>query len=221
MNLNRQNTRGRGFVNNRAAPSVRNQVAMLKSSLHGHSNRLAGTNPPQLNRNPYNTITVTEDFDGSDDGGSPTVVTRSVASIVSKLSDQTGLVGKLRIKIQRIDVWATPAASTTTGDQTFQQTPQVAAKYYSLINGIVNNSGTGGTGFKVGLKELEDKGLSGQTAAKVSYSYPRDQADMPLGDGDISGTSAPVVDIAVGLGLVATVRYHLHWSSIGISSTFQ
>lgn len=192
-------------------------MAQLKSSLHGHENKLRQTNPPQINLTPYNTIIVSEEYDGTS-----SVKSVKVRNIVEQLQLQTGLTdAALRIKIQRIDVWALPAKAESGGTFTFQQTPFVAAKFFSLIS-QVNNAATSSseTGFKVGLNEIQDEGLSGQQAAVVSYSWPRDQADMPLGEAEANADTGNVISVATEVGNRIIIRHHLHWSPIGKASLF-
>lgn len=199
---------------------MRGALNQLKSSLHGHENKLRQTNPPTVNLTPYNTIIVSEEY--ADTGS---VTSRTVKDIAEALLVQLGFGPDsgvaVRIKIQRIDAWALPSKAESGGTFTFQQTPIVAAKFFSLISQVDNAATSSSkTGFKVGLKEIRDEGLSGQQAAIASYSWPRDQADMPLGEASTNADTGKVISISSEVGNRIILRYHLHWSTIGQPNLF-
>merc|ERR1711981_347468 len=80
-----------------------------------------------------------------------------------------------------------------------------------------DTSGTGSTVIPVSLKELEDTGINGQSAAVISYSWPRAQQDIPCGK-PVSGNSQPIVEFAAPVGCIVYARIHVHWSSLGASN---
>jgi hypothetical protein len=208
--------RGRGGRGRNAG--IRGQIGMLKSSLHGHSNALRSSNPPAFNRIPFNTITVEEDLSTDPtmigDKASPnyTSGSRNATNIVNALMKQINLSPgsvpsvsgvSLIIKIQRIDLWCMSPSSSA-------KPPSVRGKFYGLVMQPVT-----GPNFHTGpLKSLEDIGTQGAAAAVVSYSYPRDQADMPLAAGFQEVLDWKSSDVSQ----VVFARYHLHWSTADESS---
>lgn len=198
------NNRGRGVRNNRT-PGARAQVQMLKSSLHGHQNVLKATNPPPFNRKPYNTITIEKVFPGT--SGLQTV---TVASILSSIRAQLDLAepAPIMFKMQRIDLWVmTPGGGV--------DSPNIRGKFYSLV---ANSSDAAAVPDRVPLKFLEDSGTYGASAAVVSYSWPRDQQDMPLGSAN--AVNVPIYQYEVGGSLTphhqlpVFARYHIHWNTM-------
>eukprot|EP00494_Astrolonche_serrata_P032366 UN32635 len=114
-------SRGRGARNSRV-PSAKAQIAMLKSSLHGHVNNLKATNPPPFNRKPYNTITVEEVFTGT-----TTEQTVTIAGIGSALQTQLEFHNNsLPYKIQRIDLWVIPSPAG--------EVPSIRGQFFSLVS---------------------------------------------------------------------------------------
>lgn len=192
--------RGRGAGGQRRAPvSVRAQVGALKSALHGHANKLGGNNPPQFTRRPYGAITVEETATSATDD------LVSVAQVMTALKAQLGTTSEICIKVHRVDVWVMP----TGGSENLNAIPTVRARFFSLVP----NVSTEGIAHITSLKSLEDIGCPGASAAVVSYTWPRDQQDMPLvpvsGSGDI-----PVLEYTIAPNCTAYIRYHLHWSLI-------
>lgn len=180
---------------NRQQGNVKAQIAMLKSSLHGHENVLKATNPPPFNRKPYNTITVEEEL------SSIATATVTLSSINIALRSQLGLLDELTsltFKVKRVDLWAY--------DPTL--IPSVRGTFYSLV-GISSVSTE--TDVILPLKTVEDIGVQGQSMAVVSYSWPRDQQDMPVtGLGDAA--HVPLFKYTMGSQTsVIYARYHLLW----------
>lgn len=213
--MNRGGARGRSRPGANRGANARVMIGNLKSSLHGHRNKLSGTNPPPVNLIPYNTITLTLDEGGQAD----TLKVLTVYSIREALLKQLNLEGKkVRFKIQRIDVWSLANEVTGAASGVFAVNPTVFARFFSLVQSVGNTS-TGAVAFPVVMKEMTDTGLSGQSAAVVSYSYPRDQADLalkpaPPGEG-VGPTDEPkVVEIRAPVTCTMTIRLHLHWSPI-------
>jgi|ERR1712080_106380 len=196
--------RGRGAAQQQRGPmpSVRAQIGALKSSLHGHANKLGGTNPPPFTRRPYGTITVEETATSATD----TVIT--LTNINTALKSQLGTTSELQLKIQRIDIWVMPTGVTQVDAGVFNAIPTVRARFFSLVPNV-NPSATVAT--TNALKSLEDIGCPGASAAVVSYSWPRDQQDMPMAPSQGTG-SIPVFQYTIAPGCTAYIRYHLHWS---------
>lgn len=133
--MNRGARGRRGNNTPRVQATVRGALNQLKSSMHGHENKLRATAPPPINLTPYNTIIVEELHKAENTTAWP----RRISNVVDALRVQTGLTGKLRIKLQRVDVWAIPAPGVAGGENPlFQQTPVVAAKFYSLVAAVDN-----------------------------------------------------------------------------------
>jgi len=218
MNRGRNNGRGRGGPRN-----VNGSLQMLKSSLHGHENRLTATNPPPFNRKPFNTIVVESEVSvpptppnspiprerllnpyanvgvtASVDTG-----TITIGAIIKALQEQleTSVVTGLVIKIKRIDLWSLGGLETV---------PTIRGKFYSLNTQI---SGQTVPQVRVNpLKVLEDIGCPGASAAVVSYTFPRDQADYSLSAGDHH--DPVVVDWKTqSVNLKCFARYHLFWNT--------
>jgi hypothetical protein len=189
-------------------------MGLLKSSLHGHANKLRATNPPSFTRQPYNTVTLGVTYGP----GSSSQLTQTITTgtIVDLLKAQLGLTASgLRVKIQRADFWAMPSEGISELAE-LGINPQVTGKFYSLVELNGNTSGVGATVYPVALKELDDTGINGQSAAVVSYSWPRDQADMPLGKPEAAGgTPGTIAELAAPLGVKVFARFHVHWSTIG------
>lgn len=192
-------------------------MGLLKSSLHGHANKLRATNPPSYTRQPYNTVTLGAVYGPGTQ--SQLTETITIGTIVDLLEGQLGLSATgLRVKIQRADFWAMPSEGISELAE-LGINPQVTGKFYSLVELNGNTSGVGATVYPVALKELDDTGINGQSAAVVSYSWPRDQADMPLGKPPPSGgTAGTIAELAAPLGVKVFARFHVHWSTIGTGS---
>lgn len=215
MNRGRgQQPRARGQTR---VPNARASMGALKSSLHGHENKLRSTNPPSVNQTPFNTIVVAEDIPGTG-----TFVEVDLQDIDAALRNQLYLDGNdvLRIKVQRIDFWSL-ADAVTGASGTFSINPKIEARFYSLVQSIGQTTPGTTEAYPIVQKELDDIGLSGQAAAKVSYSYPRAQADLalkppPAGQG--SFTPALVALCKTQAGCTVKARYHLHWCTVPVDS---
>ena len=213
------NNRGRNNNRGRRTPlNVRGQLQMLKSSLHGHENHLRATNPPPFNRKPFNTIVVEELLSGTPDPSEGKISPLSsnlkalvssgnitVKSIIKALQDQLDIATckELMIKVQRIDLWSI----STTGIL-----PTIRGEFFSLSTQI---SGAVAPQIRVNsIKFLEDVGVPGESAALVSYSFPRDQADIPLSVGTAPNLNPLIVSWkSDDENLKVFARYHLHWNT--------
>ena len=213
MSRNNNNRRGP-----RAAVGIKSQMGMLKSSLHGHANSLKAPSPPAFTRIPFNTIVVEDVLamptsDLSATSGSGNIYTQNIIECLKKqinlsASSTPAVSGaSLIVKIQRIDLWSSTASSSP-------KAPTIRGKFYGLVQ-WPKVSGSGTEIIVNPIKILEDVGTQGADAAVVSYSWPRDQADMSLSDTQqvpaffwqSSDASQQVV-----------ARYHLHWSTADNSS---
>jgi len=184
---------------------MKSELGMLKSSLHGHANKLMMVTPPSFNRKPWNNIVV-EDTDTMKAGGTKI----ELSQIISALRDQLELpseVTNLAIKIKRIDVWQLPmSASGST-------VKSVRAKFYSIhaMHGLAGSS----PGVQIPLALLENTGAYGAQAPVVSYSWPRDQQDIPLVP-LVSGSTTTELQVLNVEGIVDEpfiMRYHLFWNT--------
>jgi len=215
--MTRRTARGNLTQRPRATGGNRAAIGMLKSSLHGHANKLMATNPPQINSRPYNTVVVSKTFLGTSVSALNQEI--SIATVIEALEDQLGISGiNIRVKLHRADFWAIPSAGAAS-ITALNAIPEVVARYYSLVPSVGESSGSGvgAIAFKTTLKELEDIGLPGQTSAVVSYSWPRDQSDLPLGkpEGGSNVAPQPVCTVFAPVNVDITARIHLHWSTIG------
>lgn len=220
MNGNRNNN-VRGRRPNPNGPSLRQSMGLLKSSLHGHPNKLRGTNPPSYTRVPYNNLIVNlETFAGQTDPGVGKI---DASDLIGQLEDQlfgTQSVTGLRVKVQRIDLWALPEKLGDGGLSSVGINPEISAKFYSIIDTSVETSGSGALAETAALKELDDIGLAGQSAAIVSYSWPRNQQDIPIRLFS-EGTYSPIAEWATPTGVRVVARVHVHWSSVGATTLSQ
>merc|ERR1711887_34136 len=213
--MNRGNNSRRGRAPTLQNPAIRVALGSLKSSLHGHENKLRATNPPPVNQSPFNTIVVAEDIPGT---GS--FVDIDINDVCEKLRDQLFLNSSdnLRIKMLRMDVWCLSDETVLDGtaNAVVNKNPSVTAAFYSTvqsIGGITN----GAEKYPVLLKEIDDEGLAGQSAAVVSYSWPRAQADIPMKSAPADLTiSEPrlIAQVRSPLLTTAKVRYHLNWNTV-------
>lgn len=199
MNRNRS-TNNRGGRNSVSRP-LNASLGALKSSLHGHANKLTATNPPPFTRKPFNTITV--------ESIQPIAVDASVTieNIVAALKAQLGnktvpLDSPVTIKIKRIDLWAIGGLEVV---------PTVRASFYGLSPQI--SSQQTAQIYVSPQKSLEDIGTPGASAAVVSYSYPRDQSDIPLSPHVFGTSSIPVFSLTIQENTVCYMRFHLLWNT--------
>lgn len=189
--------RGRGGARTPRGPNVsKAQLGMLKSSLHGHENELAATNPPPFNRKPFNSITVETIIKTPDTG------TLSVNDVITALRNQLGnAVGTaLNFKLKRVDLWASDLSAT----------PYVRAAFYSLHDQGHDTTQT--SIHTVPLKFLEDQGASGQSMAVVSYTWPRSQQDMPFAE-SINLQNQILVQYTKSNTAEIYARLHLLWNT--------
>jgi len=215
MNRGTMSRRGRAPANR--SNGFRVAMGSLKSSIHGHENKLRAAQPPPVNRTPFNTIVLAFDIPGN--GGSVEV---DLATLILKLKDQLNLTGSdnLRCKVQRVDFWCIADEVPISGQDIgkIAINPSVSAQFFSLNPNVGNTSASGGAAkYPVLLKDLSDEGMSGVSAAVVSYSYPRAMADMslkapPVG---LSITDSQVITTcSAPEGTTVKARFHLHWNTV-------
>jgi len=133
-----------------------------------------------------------------------------VSAVVKALAAQLGLAANtntiLNVKVQRCDVWAVSKANSSVR-------PSVNCDFSSLVP-IVGDPVTPGNAIVVYplLKRLQD--LGGVTsAARVSYSWPKHMADIPLNQ------NADFVVIEVSSNMTEIdIRWHLQWSTTDIAT---
>lgn len=190
--------RGRGGNVAGTNRSFQSQLAMLKSSLHGHANALRATNPPPFTRKPFNTITVEEILAGDTlhTTGQQVTVTHIINALTAQLD--TSQSTDVTIKIKRIDLWTTGVT----------ETPSIRGKFFGLT---MAQTTAGAQTVSNPLKAIEDIGTLGASAAVVSYSWPRDQADMPLNNSQLSGDQPVYEALAAATDSKTYARYHLLW----------
>lgn len=189
--------RGRG---RRQGVTAKQQIAMLKRSMHGHENRLRHVAPPQVTKRPWYNLVL--DFVQP---GAGTETFFSPIDMINTLCSQLGLPSQassiLNIKVQRVDCYCMSVGSSTDrpacsldvsaftpsiGDPA---TPGAAEVFYSVI------------------KKLTDQGNLSE-AAKCSYTWPSHMADQPL-------SSQSVFTVAASSGNMANTltRFHVLWAS--------
>lgn len=217
--MNRGNNRRGRAGPTQPRTTLRQSMGLLKSSLHGHANKLGATNPPPFARVPYNTVTLGGEFIPSTGQTGSLVKDLTISNVIDELGDQLGITasGGIRVKIQRVDCWSLPNTTILTGGTAnIGVNPEVAAKFFTIVELTGETSGTGAVSAPASLKELEDAGLNGQTAAVVSYTWPRNQQDIPCPKPS-TGTSQTLVQFTAPAGCIVLYRVHLHWSTIGNS----
>lgn len=194
----RGNNRGVQVV---TARTVKREVNALKSSLHGHANKLRHMAPPGFNKRPFNNLVVShvqqtpnvEEFYGPED---------VVQFIKNQLGLQDQTKTKIVFKLKRIDFYAVPIGSST-------DRPSITMNISSLIP-TVGDPATPGNAI-VGYGNLYSKNDIGslQDCAKLSYTFPRAMADIPMGqtaDFNFMTCSSNVAN--------SEIRFHLEWSTI-------
>jgi hypothetical protein len=142
---------------------------------------------------------------------SPAVETfYSPSDIANRVIDQLGLTTQnkpiMNFKVSRVDAYCMPTGASTDrpalsmdvsstspsiGDPA---TPGVAEVFYGVI------------------KKLSDQGNLSD-AAKVSYTWPRHMADLPMSSNSVFSLVAVSGNLANTL-----VRIHLHWSTTDVAA---
>ena len=181
--------------------SVRRQINALKSSLHGHANELRHSAPPDFSKRPFNNLIVGHVI--SEAGAEQFIGT---ADIVGFIQDQLGLQTQTKtqivFKLQRIDYYAVPIGSS--GDR-----PSVDMEVSSLIPTVGDPATPGNAVVSYGnlFSKLDIGSL--QDCAKLSYTFPKAMADIPLGqtaDFNLLTCASNVPN--------SDLRFHLQWSTI-------
>jgi hypothetical protein len=178
---------------------------MLKKSLHGHANRLSHPAPPQITKRPWYPCVVDLVIASA---GVETFYTPS--DIVNRLIDQLGLITQnkpvINIKVQRVDAYCMPTGAST-------DRPAISMDVSSVTPGIGDPATPGSAEVFYGiLKKLSDLGNLSD-AAKVSYTWPRHMADMPLSSNAVFNLTAVSGNLAN-----TTVRFHLLWSTTDVGT---
>jgi len=133
-----------------------------------------------------------------------------VAAVAKALTSQLGLAANdntiINVKIQRCDVWAVSKANSTVR-------PAVFCDYSSLVPacGDPTTPGNAIVAYPI-LKRLQD--IGGVTsAAKVSYSWPKHMADIPLNQ----NANFVVIEVSSNMSEI-DIRWHLQWSTADIAT---
>lgn len=199
------NPRQRRGAQRRGPAPIQQQMNMLKKSLHGHANRLSHPAPPQITKRPWYPLTVDLIIASA---GVETFY--SPSDIVSRLVDQLGLTSQnkpiINIKVQRVDAYCMPTGAST-------DRPAVSLDVSSVTPAIGDPATPGVAEVFYGvLKKLSDQGNLSD-AAKVSYTWPRHMADLPLSSNAAFGLVAVAGNLAN-----TTVRFHLLWSTTDVGT---
>jgi hypothetical protein len=188
---------------------------LLKSSLHGHANKLRSTNPPSFTTKPFNSLTVglilpdASTFDGSLPVFGAFDLNALIKATCLQLYDAS--LPLPVVKLSRVDLWAIPKATTTSEDPyTINPVPSIRMKVYSLVPSFGRDAQQDLLGDQCPLKILSDIGMPGNSAAVVSYTYPRDQADVA--HTNLVG-SFDVLKYHNGVDNEVHARFHIHWST--------
>lgn len=207
---NRRNNRGRGRGNNPAR-----QLALLKSSLHGHANHLRSTNPPAFTTKPFNSLTVGLVLPDASSFANqqPVFAAFDVTALIKATTLQlyNASVPLPVVKLSRVDLWAIPKAAVVSEQSyTINPIPSIRMKVYSLTPSFGRDSQSDLLGDQCPLKTLSDTGMPGNSAAVVSYTYPRDQADVA--HTNVIGPFT-ILKYHNGVDNEVHARFHVHWST--------
>jgi len=198
--------RGRGMpMTRRGRPTPTQQINMLKRSLHGHANKLSHLAPPQVTKRPWYPLVVDAVI-----GNAATETFYTPKSLVEKLVTQLGLAEQdkatINIKVQRVDAYCMPTGAST-------DRPALSMDVSSVNPGIGDPTSPGNAEVFYGiLKRLADQGNLSE-AAKLSYTWPRHMADIPLS----SQAEFTLSAIAGNLANTA-VRFHVLWSTSDVAA---
>lgn len=189
--------------NNRPTPTQ--QINMLKRSLHGHANKLSHLAPPQITKRPWYPLVLDTVISSA---GTETFY--SPKDLVEICVNQLGLVDQnkpiMNIKVQRVDAYVMPTGAST-------DRPALSMDVSSVTPGIGDPATPGNAEVFYGiLKRLSDQGNLSE-AAKVSYTWPRHMADIPLS----SNAEFGLVAVAGNLANTA-VRFHILWSTSDVAA---
>lgn len=196
--------------NARPRPQNRRPAAglnQLKSSLHGHENRLSHPAPPPFNRKPYNTLVVETIWDGA----STTAAEISIDQLEGLIRTQLDLHGSdpIMYKLHRIDLYNSYVTDTD----------PLSIRASFLNPQALHALSASADGKQMPFKTLEDIGMMGVRSAVVSYSYPRDIQDIPL-TSIITGASGDLMLVAWKVGssgtagsAKVTIRFHVSWNT--------
>jgi len=177
-----------------------------KSEQHGHENRLRMIDPTPVNKRPYNSIKL-HFVKETDEVGVAFAI--SVEDIVKVLLNQLGLQAQtatlVTVKLQRVDAWSTSAAGDTLR-------PAVTAEVSSLVPQLGDplSPGNAIVHYPV-IKSLTDTG-SVSNPARVSYSWPLSQRDIPLNKNSnftVATFSSNTRD--------SDIFFHVQWSTTDVA----
>jgi hypothetical protein len=133
-----------------------------------------------------------------------------LSSIEAQLQAE-GDIFSVVAKLSRIDLWTLPkSASIAEPSILLNPIPSVRMKVFSLVPSFGRNAGNEVLAAQTPLKLLVDEGMPGQSAAVVSYSFPRDQADVAHANVQ---SSFVVFKYFHGVDCQVTARYHVHWTT--------
>jgi hypothetical protein len=116
------------------------------------------------------------------------------------------------VKLSRVDLWAIPKAAVPSEQPyTINPIPSIRMKVYSLTPSFGRTGTSELLGDQCPLKTLADIGMPGNSAAVVSYTYPRDQADVA--HTTINNDSFNILKYHNGVDNEVHARFHVHWST--------
>lgn len=192
--------------NNRRRPtSAKRQLSQLKRSLHGHANKLAWVSPPQITVRPWYPLVLDMVIPAAN---TDTYFTPN--NLITALVNQLGLSAQdktlITVKVNRVD-----AFTMATGGSTDR--PAVSMDVSSVTPSIGDPQTPGNARVYYGLlKKLTDQGNLSD-AAKVSYTWPRNMADIPLA----SDAEFSLISVA-GNQPNTSLRVHILWTSAALAN---
>lgn len=196
--------RGRGRARQQGV-SAKQQIAMLKRTMHGHQNRINHAAPPQVTKRPWYPLVV--DYVKPEAG---IEVFFTPSEIINILVNQLGFPSQassiVNIKLIRVDCYSMAVASST-------DRPAVQLDVSSVTPSLGDPATPGSAEvFYSIIKKLADQGNLSE-AAKCSYTWPSHMSDQPL-----SAQSVFTVVTSSGNEPNTLTRFHLLWSSTDIAT---
>lgn len=203
--MNRSNStgrRGRGRASAGSVQALRSQLNALKTSMHGHPNKLRHLAPPGFTKRPFNTMVVSHVIP---EAGQEVFV--GPVDVITFIKNQLGLADQTKsimvFKLKRVDYYGTPVGSST-------DRPSVTMVVSSLVPVVGDPATPGNAIVSYGnLYTAVDQGNL-QESARLSYTFPRSMSDMVLGN------TADFNFLSVASNVPnSELRFHVEWSTVG------
>lgn len=184
--------------------TAKQQIAAMKRSAHGHKNILNWSAPPQVTARPWYNLVLDLVI-----ANAATDTYFSPKSLITRLCTQLGLPSQaasvINIKAKRVDAFTMATGAST-------DRPAISMDVSSTQPSVGDPLTPGNAEVFYGvMKKLSDQGNLSD-AAKVSYTWPTAQADVPLSSQSVFS----LVSVA-GNQPNTCVRVHVLWSTTDIA----